>query len=120
MYYSYVMGVDDTICELTKSEFQIEKDGENYKVSFPEEKSRIWEDYISRHLACGYWNEYLIKNGAVFLFHLPDGIKKYVVDNYQDDEVLALCEKLCGCKFGSLKNMLLGNGFYNKILSAST
>ena len=38
------------------------------------------------------------------------------VKNYINDEVLSLCEKLCDCKFTSLKDMLKENQFYsNKI-----
>ena len=48
----------------------------------------------------------------VFLFHLEDGIKKYDVKNFVNEEVLALCERLCKQKFGVLKSMLEGNHFY--------
>ena len=85
-------------------------------VSFPEEKASIWEDFITQHLALEYWNEYLTDDGCVFLFHLQEGIKRYEVRNYQNDEVLALCEKLCECKFESIKSMLMGNHFYKKVL----
>ena len=52
----------------------------------------------------------------MFLFHLRDGIKRYEVENYKNDEVLRLCEQLCECKFTSLKDMLLGNWFYRYVL----
>lgn len=33
--------------------------------------------------------------------------------NYSNDEVLSLCEKLCGCKFKSIKDMLKENHYYS-------
>ena len=112
MNYSYVMGIDSLINVLKNQGFVVEVDGKNYMVSFPEDKTVIWENFISTHLELGYWNEYLTDVGVVFLFHLQDGIKKYIVNNYENDEVLGLCEKLCDCKFESIKNMLSGNHFY--------
>ena len=112
MYYSYVMGIDDSINELKKDGFVIEPDGNNYMISFPANKAVVWEKYISKHLERGYWNEYIADNSVVFLFHLQNGVKRYEVNNYENDEVLALCEKLCKCKFESIKAMLVGNHFY--------
>jgi hypothetical protein len=113
MFYSYVMGIDSSIEHLNKEGFMIEAEGDNYTVSFPEEKAEIWEEFIVKHLATGYWNEYLTNEGVVFLLHLEDGVKKYVVNNYENEEVLALCEKLCAREFESIKSMLIGNGFYH-------
>ena len=112
MNYSYVMGIDNSINVLEVDGFIIEKGRNNYMISFPEEKSQIWEDFITKHLELDYWNEYLTDTGVVFLFHLQDGIKKYVVLNYKNKEVIGLCEKLCKCKFESIKSMLIGNHFY--------
>lgn len=112
MYYSYVMGIGDSINYLKKDGFTIEPEGDNYKISFPKEKAEEWERYISEHLETGFWNEYLADDSVIFLFHLDDGIKRYVVYDYKNDEVLGLCEKLCKCKFESLKSMLEGNGYY--------
>lgn len=116
MYHSYVMGIDYTIMELRNQDFDVQKDGDNYMVSFQEEKSNIWEDFISKHLELGYWNEYLTEDRVVFLFHLENGIKRYEVYNFENNEVLALCEKLCECKFESIKAMLVGNHFYKRVL----
>ena len=116
MYYSYVMGIDNSIFELKNQGFVIEHDGNNFMVSFEKEKAPIWEVFISGHLEFGYWNEYLTEDGVVFLFHLEDGIKRYEVHNFKNDEVLALCEKLCECKFESIKSMLVGNHFYKNKL----
>lgn len=116
MYYSYVMGIDKSIYELEKEGFLIECDGENYMVSFPKEKALVWEGFISEHLEFEYWNEYLTENGVVFLFHLEDGIKRYEVENFINDEVLKLCERLCECKFESIKKMLSDNHFYKTMI----
>jgi len=116
MFYSYVMGIDKSIFELEKQGFVIEKDGENYQISFPKDKAQVWEDFIKQHLEVEYWNEYLTDDKVIFIFHLEDGFKRYEVENFVDDEVLALCEKLCECKFESIKKMLSDNAFYGKIL----
>ena len=116
MYYSYVMGIDNSVEELENQDFKIEKDGGNYMVSFPKENADVWETFISSHLELEYWNEYLAEDKVIFLFHLPEGIKRYEVYNFENDEVLALCERLCDCKFESLESMLTGNHFYKKVL----
>jgi hypothetical protein len=54
---------------------------------------------------------------AGVVFHLQEGIKKYIVNNYENDEVLELCKKLCDRKFESIKNMLCGNHFYKNKLN---
>lgn len=51
-----------------------------------------------------------------FLFHLEDGIKRYEVYDYDKEEVLMLCEKLCECAFESLRQMLVGNHYYKSVL----
>lgn len=112
MNYSYVMGVNDSIKELEQEGFIIQKTREDYKVSFPSGKEQVWEDYISKHLPPNYWNEYLTKDAVIFLFHLDKGIKRYIVKDYQNDEVLKLCETLAETKFKSIKEMLKGNEFY--------
>lgn len=116
MCYSYVMGMDDSIMSLSEQGFDIKPDGNNYTVSFPKHMAPLWEDFVKAHLQLEYWNEYLIGDEVVFLFHLQDGIKRFKVENYENDEVLKLCEKLCDCKFESIKGMLLGNWFYKERL----
>ncbi len=116
MNYSYVLGVGNSIMELASQGFAIKTDGDHYTVAFSSEKSAIWEDFISNHLELGYWNEYLTENSVVFLFHLEHGIQRYVVSDFHNDEVLALCEKLCECRFGSLREMLTGNPYYREII----
>ncbi|MCM1045377.1 MAG: hypothetical protein NC417_07690 [Candidatus Gastranaerophilales bacterium] len=113
MYYSYVMGIGDEILALKDSGFIIEEFGSNYGVAFSREKADEWEQFISKHLELGYWNEYLSCDGVIFLFHLEDGIRRYDVKNYKNDEVLSLCEKLCECKFKSIKDMLKENHYYS-------
>lgn len=114
--YSYVMGIDNSILLLNERGFDIKPDGDNYTVSFPKYKAAVWEEFIANHLQLEYWNEYLVDGNIIFLFHLKDGIKRFEVKAYNNDEVLKLCEVLCDCKFGSIKAMLLGNWFYKNIL----
>ncbi|MBE5883451.1 MAG: hypothetical protein E7291_03350 [Lachnospiraceae bacterium] len=116
MYYSYVMGTDNSILDLKKQGFVINNDGENYTVSFPDDKASVWEAFITKHLEIGYWNEYLAGDKVVFLFHLEDGIKRFEVYDFENAEVHALCERLCECKIDSLKSMLCENHYYKKIL----
>jgi hypothetical protein len=111
------MGIDSIKNELQNDGFIIENDRSNYMVSFPKEKAPIWEDFIAKHLEIDYWNEYIADNCVVFLFHLQDGIKKFEVNNFENEEVLVLCEKLCDCKFKSIKSMLMGNHFYKEKLN---
>ncbi|MBU5316257.1 hypothetical protein KQI30_08230 [Clostridium bornimense] len=116
MYHTYVMGIDESILNLEQHGFSIENDGDNYKVSFPKTKAELWEEFIKEHLEVEYWNEYLAEDKVIFLFHLEDGFKRYEVNYYKNDEVLSLCEKLCDCKFGSIKKMLSDNSFYKTII----
>lgn len=114
--YSYVMGMDDSILSLKEKGFDVKAEGDNYTVKFPKYKTAVWEEFISNQLQLEYWNEYLIDDEVVFHFHLQDGIKRFKVENYENDEVLKLCEKLCDCRFESIKKMLLGNWFYRYVL----
>ena len=116
MYYSYVMGVDNSINDLKAQGFIVENDRNNYMVTFPNEKAFMWEEFIAKHLEVGYWNEYLAEDCVIFLFHLQDGIKRYEVNSFDNDKVLKLCEKLCNCRFVSLRSMLASNHFYKPII----
>ena len=117
MYYSYVMGIDDSILELKNQGFVIENDNENYTISFPKDKAMLWEEFIVNKLELGYWNEYLADDKVVFLFQLEEGIERYEVFDFKNDEVLALCEKLCECKMESLEKMLSENWYYKKVMA---
>lgn len=112
MFYSYVMGIGDEILDLENKGFNINQYGNDYGVTFPSDKADVWEQFISHHLELGYWNEYLADNKIIFLFQLSDGLKRYEVYDFKDDEVLLLCEMLCKCKFQSIKAMLKENHFY--------
>lgn len=116
MYYSYVMGVDESILELKNQGFQIENDGENYKIAFPKDKASVWEEFITKRLQVGYWNEYLAGNRVVFLFQLEQGIKRYEVYDFKNKEVLDLCEKFSGQRMDSLYLMLSKNHYYSSVL----
>lgn len=115
--YSYVMGVGKNIKELKSKGFKIKKYGNDYAVTFPKSNSCIWENFIIENLEVGYWNEYIGNNCVTFLFRLSSGIRRFEVHDFDDAEVLALCEKLAERKFSSIKNMLEENKFYKKILN---
>ena len=116
MFHSYVMGIDKSIFDLSQEGFIIQNDGDNFTISFPEDKDTVWENFIKNHLEVEYWNEYLTDDKVVFLFHLQEGFKRFEVENFNNEEVLQLCEKLCNCKFESIKKMLSDNWFYKEIL----
>lgn len=117
--YSYVMGIKDEILPLGEKGITVNRDGENYTATFSKELIPVWEAFVSAHLPRDYWNEYIIDGKVVFLFCLADGIKRCEVENDPHPEVLALCEALCGCKFPSLKEMLLGNWFYRQAIGGT-
>lgn len=48
MFYSFVMGMDNSIFELKQQGFLIESVGNNYQVSFPKEKTQVWEEFIKK------------------------------------------------------------------------
>lgn len=75
MYYSYVMGIDSSINDLKNKGFIIQNDGDNYMVSFSKEKASIWEDFISKHLAVDFWNEFLAED-KVFLYFICKKVSK--------------------------------------------
>lgn len=119
MYYSYAMGIGKNIYTLKRQGFKIKKYKSDYKVVFQETKEKIWEDFIADNLQLGYWNKYITKDKVIFLFHMQDGIHRYEVTDFENEEVLLQCEALCNRKFGSIKNILLSNKFYKKILNKS-
>ena len=115
--YSYAMGMSDDIYELEKDGFIIEKDNSDFRVIFNKELAPKWEKFVTNHLEVEYWNEYISNNEITFIFHLKEGFKKYLVNNYSNDEVLKLCEELCNCKFESIEKMIKDNEFYKEKLN---
>lgn len=112
MNYSFALGIDEKIYKLEKEGFIIEEKEEGYQVTFPKEKEKLWENFVEYNLKKGFWNEYLKDDKVIFLFQLEEGIKRIEVKNYQDDEVLKLCETLTNKNFKSLKEMLKEQKFY--------
>lgn len=84
-------------------------------VSFSQEKDALWEKFIEANLKENYWNEYIAEDKVVFLFRLNGKINRYEVYNFDNGEVLQLCERLCEQKFESLKTLLESNKYYKKI-----
>lgn len=116
MIYSYVIGIGKEIKTLKKQGFKIKKDKTNYQVTFPEDKTKFWEDFIMDNLNVGYWNEYITNNKVVFLFHLQDGFHRYEINDLNNQEILELCRELSGQNFESLESMLANNKFYKKLI----
>lgn len=111
MNYSYVMGIPD-INELRENGFNIKTYGENYGISFPDDKIKIFEEFICKNLQNGFWNEYLGKE-KVFIFKSENSeIKRYVLNNDNEEEILNLCSKFADYKFESITKMLNDNEFY--------
>ncbi len=114
--YSYVMGMTDNIYSLEDSGFNIEKINTDYMITFSNDKSKLWEEFIEKNLKEGFWNEYIGEN-IVFIFRFSNGqIKKYVLDENNEFEILALCNEFAEASFQSIKEMLLGNSFYRDML----
>lgn len=112
MNYSYVMGIQN-INELKENGFNIESNEKNYMITFSDDKIVIFENFIIENLENGFWNEYLGKN-IVFIFKFKDGsVKKYILDEYNEKEILNLCCNFAECKFSSIMNMLKSNKFYS-------
>ena len=112
MNYSYIMGANN-IEELEKEGFNLKEfcDGE-YVTSFQDDKINDYEKFIYNNLENGFWNEYLGKD-KVFIFKFEDGsIKKYVLDESNEQEVLELCRKFANCEFESVDKMLRDNEYY--------
>ena len=111
MNYSYVMGIPD-INELRENGFNIKTYGENYGISFPDDKIKIFEEFICKNLQNGFWNEYLGKE-KVFIFKSENSeIKRYVLNNDNEEEILNLCSKFADYKFESITKILNDNEFY--------
>ena len=111
MNYSYIMGVNN-IDVLKQNNFKIKHFKNDYGVIFDDNEVELFEKYICETLENGFWNEYLGKD-KVFIFKSKDGeIKKYVLNNDNEKEILKLCCEFAKCEFESIDKMLRDNEFY--------
>ena len=111
MNYSFVMGIND-IKELKENGFEIKSYGENYGVIFSDEQINLFEKFIYKSLQNGFWNEYLGKE-KVFIFKFDNGdIKKYILNEENEDEVLKFCREFADYNFENIDKMLKNNIFY--------
>ncbi len=111
MNYSYLMGINN-IEKLKQNNFEIKSFGNNYGVTFDENKIELFEKYICETLENGFWNEYLGKD-KVFIFKFNNGeIKKYILNENNEKEILKLCCKFADYEFESIEKMLRSNSFY--------
>lgn len=113
MNYSYVMGINN-IDKLKKGKFKIESFGNGYGLTFSDEEINLFEEYIYEELKNGFWNEYLGKE-KVFIFKFKNGeIKKYILNDTNEQEILKLCCEFANCNFESIDKMLRNNSFYTE------
>lgn len=111
MNYSYLMGINN-IEKLKQNNFKIKSFGNNYGVTFDENKIELFEKYICETLENGFWNEYLGKD-KVFIFKFNNGeIKKYILNKNNEKEILKLCCEFADYEFESIEKMLRSNSFY--------
>ncbi len=111
MNYSYLMGINN-IEKLKQNNFEIKSFGNNYGVTFDENRIELFEKYICETLENGFWNEYLGKY-KVFIFKFNNGeIKKYILNKNNEKEILKLCCEFADYEFESIEKMLRSNSFY--------
>jgi len=111
MNYSYLMGVKD-VSELRNNGFIIEEIDGDYGIIFTKDKEKQYEEFVTRNLEAGYWNEYL-GDSFVFIFKYTDNsVKKYIYDKNNEQEIFDLCCKFAECNFPSFMQMLKDNSFY--------
>ena len=116
---SYAMGVDDSINELKSQGFGIFPDGEDYKVRFNADKSKIWESYINEHLKDTYWNEYINLNTMDIVFMIKENDTIQRIENHnmeENDSLLETCNRLCEGDFKTIKDLIYSNDFYKEAI----
>jgi len=116
---SYAMGVDDSIYDLKKDGFEITEDDGDYKVRFNSDKASIWEKYITDHIQDTYWNEYINLDDHEINFMIKENgqIERYINSGFNENpKLLAICNRLCGGDFKTMKDLLLSNDFYKSYI----
>jgi len=111
---SFVMGVDEIDDKLKQLGVSFEKtETANYKVTIPEEKLQIYEDFVKENLKPGFWNEYVNGDEIVFIFKDKQGeVSRYVYGEDNEKRILDLTEKYFGSRFESIEQMLATNDWY--------
>ena len=113
MNYSYVMAVNNAN-ELIENGFNVQLYDGDYLVSFTDDKKDFFEEYIKKNLKNGFWNEYLGKE-KVFIFKFKDSrVKKYTLNDSNEEEILKLCREFANQDFESVDKMLRDNEFYKE------
>ena len=100
--------------ELIENEFNVQLCGEDYLVSFTNDKISFFEEFIKTNLENGFWNEYLGKE-KIFIFKFEDGrVQKYILNDSNEEEILKLCREFANQDFESVDKMLRDNEFYKE------
>ena len=111
MNYSYVTGINNAD-KLSSLGLTIKNYGKDYGIMFSNEQIALFEDFICQNLKNGFWNEYLGEN-IVFIFKFENGeVKKYVLTEGNQEEILNLCRTFANYEFSSIDTMLRDNEFY--------
>ena len=114
MNYSYLMGIDN-IDKLINLGISIKRYDKDYGIIFTNDQIPLFEDFIYQNLKIGFWNEYLGEN-KVFMFKFKNGeVKKYILTEKNQEEVLNLCRIFANYKFPSIDAMLRDNEFYREM-----
>ena len=113
-YYSYLMGGNDKVLELTKYGFKINQNERgSYEIIFPSTMERKFEKYVLNNLKPGFWNEWLNNERVYFLFRFKNGdFRGYELSEKNEEEILKLCKAFANTDFKSIKDMLMENEFY--------
>ncbi|MFV0249587.1 MAG: DUF4375 domain-containing protein [Bacilli bacterium] len=121
MYYSYLVGINQciglkfSIKNLEKQGIVVNKFNDDYQVSIPKEKIKIYEKFIQKYLKKGYWNEYISNkdNQIVFLFkQTTKKVEKVILNENNESNILSKCNNLSKKNYQSIKKMLLEKDFY--------
>lgn len=123
MYYSYLMGLKKEIFSSAKMNklkknvvgiIKNEKDA--YGVCFTEDQINNYEKFVINNLKNGFWNEYVGEEGKiiVFIFKFNNGeVKRFQLDNTNEQEILKLCSEFAKTEFTSIRKMILDNDYYS-------
>lgn len=102
--------------------FNTWNDGSIFLLALYKKQINEYETFLSECLSPGHWNEYIEQDVSVvdsnqgnicLIFKLMDGtIKKYILDNNNEKEILELIYEFDKVKYESVREIFLFNSFY--------